>query len=151
MRSIILNRKITHEDSKFVAKTIAIIFGTIGLTTVLLFYGSMNLGSSIQKQHNCEGIENFYSGEDFLTDYTTIMMKANTSVPEPPKSPQQLWDGELVDCDTISVVIMCVSEYYPEFECQYYVQATVTEAGELRQHLGVECKRNSAMGWTQYY
>lgn len=126
---------------------------TIGM---LLFIGYY-LGNILELETSCKGINNFYSNISFDYDVNEVLAHANLSNQDTIKTPLDLWNGEGVDCKTVSTTIMCLSHLYPDnVECRYYHLLLFDQVGDDEGgpsgHLGIRCRpiRVSMNGTKEY-
>lgn len=98
----------------------------------------------------CEGIENFYTGNNFW--YDALMISNHAKVPEKDnavvygKSPLALWNNETVDCEAISNAMMCMSQLY-NVTCEFYMYAEYHNKNMTleKSHLGIECLNDNGL------
>ena len=117
----------------------------------------------------CDGIEHYYTNTTFEDDYVSILSNYTYKMPSQAKSPLAIWKGEPVDCETMSIAVMCLSRLYPEeIECAYYTKIVMDQTVENKTipfapgHQGTKCRnvRNQFNGtdyniekgsWSVYY
>jgi len=148
-------RKKTEKRIRYMAFfVIGMPIGILVLLTALFFSGNL-----FEIQTGCDGADLFFSNTTFEDDYSMLLDRVNYStLPFVVKSPRALWNGEEVDCKTISMAIRCLSDYYENVECRYYTvsvfdQSTNTPE-EMRKfnspgtspHIGVRCRYYEKVG-----
>ena len=132
----------------------------IGIGAFLVLNVGFGWGSLLEMSQGCVGIDKFYSNTTFNDDLYTVLNRTNFSL-QSIKSPAQLWDGEGVDCETISTTMMCLSYYYDDVECLYYhrfvLDVTMFNKTEReydyaqRGHLGIRCRQKDYRGrWSDW-
>jgi hypothetical protein len=103
---------------------------------------------------SCEGIEYYYTGENFKYDVQDLIFKANDCYYPieqkwnarwfPPKALKNCTGIEGIDCEDISHMVMCLADLY-NISCNYYITLSTYEGG----HQGINCNVDGYL-WEVY-
>ena len=145
------------ERAKTVILTSFMVFFTIGLLFTLL----SQTGTVANLVVGCEGIENYYTGEGFMSDYATLIFRTTNSgrynntngmiTSYILRTPKEMSEGMLYDCKSISNAIYCLGRLYNRscrFRNEIKINSDLTFAPG---HLGISCWRDEPYGWDVLY